>query len=100
MTLKEKFIQSLKSNGLSQFSTKDALDWYQRAKVGSGRVYYSNCYSVLIYPLLRDQKIISIGKGRWALTSQEPILVTDQIVEEAITEDEEFDRYLREKMRG
>lgn len=82
-------------------TTKQCMDWYISMKGGNKHAYRSNMYETIIYPLLRTGMMIKHAPGVYQVISDEAQKDLKEVKLSPFREveqDDEFDRYLKEKL--
>ncbi len=89
--LQNDFLAYFKEQG--QFTTKEAYLWYCSVKRNPNILPDRNqVFNLIIWPLLHQGKINKIGYGLY-------VVVSSTVTEDNL-EDDEFDQYLKGKLKG
>ena len=112
MNLSQRFHQYLKKNQIYEFTTREALSWYDsQRRPGLKRADTSSLSFLILKPLILEQKIRRLWVGQYQVinrSSSEPLIepLTEPPsptepcrVEPCSEEDKEFFKYLESKAK-
>ena len=107
MNLSQRFHQYLKENQIYEFTTREALSWYDsQRRPGLKRADTSSLSFLILKPLILEQKIRRLWVGQYQVigrSSPEPPSPTEPSIEGRVEpyseEDKEFFKYLESKAK-
>ena len=102
MNLSQRFFQYLKENRIYEFTTREALSWYDSQRRPGLKPADSSSLSFLILkPLILEQKIRRLWVGQYQVIDRMVEATTEATTEtnQESEEDKEFFKYLESKSK-
>ena len=102
MNLSQRFHQYLKENQIYEFTTREALSWYDSQRQPGLRPADTSSLSFLILkPLILEQKIRRLWVGQYQVigSSEPPTEPLENKANQESEEDKEFFKYLESKAK-
>lgn len=101
-SLQELFLQHLQLQGIAEFTSLEAMEWYNYYYTGHTVPRYSDLSYLVLRPL-RDKGLIKwISRGHWEvlLKTKRKSKATSKAELQKEGKEEEFFKYIESKMQG